>query len=89
MPNFAPVASAPGGGGKGTPAPVPDISTEVDTAIHSIPLRGTAEFTVKGQGYVVDVTDHRDVPAIKAVLKPIENALAIKIVVVVRSSKAA
>jgi hypothetical protein len=83
MPGFPPVAKNPTQR-TGSPAPVPDVFSEVNTAIHSIPLRGTAEVMAKGNGWVIDVTDHRDVPAIKAAIKPIEQGLALKIAIVVR-----
>lgn len=83
MPNFPPVATSPTQK-HGTPAPVPNVGEEITTAIDTVPKRGTAIAMAKGGGWVIDVTDHRDVPAIKAAIKPIEQALAIKIAIVVR-----
>lgn len=86
MPNFPPVASAPTQK-HGSPAPVPDVGEELNTALSMTQLRGTATAVAKGNGWVVDVTDHRDVPAVKAAIKPIEQALAIKVAVVVRAAE--
>ena len=82
LPNFKPVAQSPTNR-KGSPAPVPDIQSEVETAVKAVAMRGTYQVLVKHQGFVVDVTDHRDVPAVKAAIKPIEQALGVHIAVVV------
>jgi hypothetical protein len=84
MPNFSPVASSPAGGGKGSPAPVPDPATELDQAVHSVALRGTAEIVARGSGWVIDITDNADASRIRFAIKPIEQALGIKVAVVLR-----
>jgi hypothetical protein len=86
MPNFAPVATNPAQK-HGSPAPVPDVGEELNTALSMTQLRGTATATAKGNAWVIEVTDHRDVPAVKAAIKTIEQALAIKVAIVVKPAE--
>ena len=86
MPPFNPVATNPAQK-HGSPAPVPDVGEELNTAIHMTQLRGTATAVAKGNAWVIDVSDHRDVPAVKAAIKPIEQALAIKVAIVVKPAE--
>jgi flagellar motor protein MotB len=82
MPNFQPVAQSPAQGGKGSPAPVPDPSDELDQAVHSVALRGQAEVVARGSGWVIEITDNADASRIRFAIKPIEQALNIKVAIV-------
>ena len=79
MPGFPPIARAPGAPGQGTPAPVPDIQGDVEQAMASLQLRGQHQFSIEGKSYVVYVSDHRDVPMVKAALQQVEQQDGIKI----------
>lgn len=87
LPNFDPVAAAPNS--KPSPAPVPDVGMELNTTLSMLALRGKATALAKGNAWVVDVTDHRDVPAVKAAIKPIEATIGQRIIVVVKPDQAA
>jgi methionine salvage enolase-phosphatase E1 len=79
MPGFPPIARAPGSPGSGTPAPVPDIQGDVEGALASLQLRGEHRFSIEGKSYVVFVSDHRDVPMVKAALAQVEQQDGIKV----------
>lgn len=87
VPNFPPVARHPGSPGRGTPAPVPDISGAVRMALAGLNLRGSANLVVRNDALVVEVSDHRDVPAVKAAVKPLEQQLGISISVKVSTGR--
>lgn len=86
MPNFPPVAANPTQK-HGTPAPVPDTFTELNDAVHMVALKGTAEVVAKGSGWVVDITDNADASRVRFAIKPIEQALGIKVAVVHRPAE--
>lgn len=77
MPGFGPVASAPTSPGMGHPAPLPDFGKEIDSVLHHLQLQGTIvqSYPTK-QGVHVDVTDHRDVHAVKVALAPVAKEIA-------------
>jgi hypothetical protein len=78
MPGFPPIAGQPGG--KGSPAPTPDPATDIEQAMASLQLRGTAQPPVHdGKSWVVSVSDHRDVPMVKAALQAVEQQDGIKV----------
>ena len=79
MPDFKPIARAPGAPGQGTPGQVPDIQGDVEQAIAALQLRGEHRFSIEGKSYVVYVSDHRDVPMVKAALAPVEQSDGIKV----------
>ena len=70
-----------------TPAPVPDTFTEINDAVHMVALKGTAEVVARGNGWVVDISDNADASRVRFALKPIENALGIKVAVVHRPAE--
>lgn len=79
MPGFPPIATAPGQPGQGTPAPVPDIQGDVEGALSQLQLRGDHRFAVEGKQYIVYVSDHRDVPMVKAAVAQVEQQDGIKV----------
>lgn len=85
VPNFPPVAAAPGS--RGSPAPVPDVFGIISSALAAISLRGSADPVVRNNAIVVEVSDHRDVPAVKAALKPVEAQLGQSISVKVSTGR--
>lgn len=87
VPGFPPVAAHQAGRGMGSPAPVPDIAGSVRSALSALPLRGTAELVVRNQALVVEVSDHRDVPQVKAALKAVEQQLGQAIAVKVAAGR--
>jgi hypothetical protein len=81
MPNFAPIATPPTQPGLGTPAPTPDILATIRQVLATLSLRGTADVEISGRGYVVEVSDYRDVPAVKKEINPVAAQLGITITV--------
>ena len=47
-------------------------------------LRGTATVIARGSGWVIDITENADASRIRFAIKPIEQALGIKVAVVLR-----
>lgn len=87
IPGFPPVAAHQAGRGMGSPAPVPDIAGTVRTALSALALRGSADLVVRNNALVVEVSDHRDVPQVKAALKPVEQQLGQTIAVKVAAGR--
>jgi hypothetical protein len=85
MPNFAPVASAPGGP-RGSPAPVPDIESIVKDALTKAGLSDVAELAVRGKALVVEVTDATKARQVHEALHPVEEQIGVRIAVKVISA---
>ena len=85
LPNFAPIASAPGGP-KGSPAPVPDIEGMVQDALTKAGVADVASLAVRGKALVVEVTDAGKARQVHEALRPIEEQVGIRIAVKVISA---
>ena len=79
MPGFGPVDAAPTQPGLGSPAPVPDIAQTIRQVLATLSLRGTADLEISKRGYVVQVTEYRDIPAVKQALRPVAEQLGVSI----------
>lgn len=85
MPNFAPMASAPGGP-KGSPAPVPDIEGMVQDALSKAGVADVATLAVRGKALVVEVTDATKARQVHEALRPVEEQIGVRIAVKVISA---
>jgi hypothetical protein len=79
MPNFPPVAASPNGRGAGSPAPVPDVHGMITAAIQALPMRGTVQVIARNNGWIVELSDHRDAAQVNATIKPIAAQLGVPI----------
>ena len=79
MPGFGPVDAAPTQPGLGSPAPVPDIAQTIRQVLATLSLRGTADLEISKRGYVVQVTEYRDIPAVKQALRPVAEQFGVSI----------
>ena len=76
---FGPVDAAPSQPGMGSPAPVPDYTETIRQVLATLSLRGTADLEISQRGFVVLVSDYRDIPAVKQALRPVAQQLGISI----------
>jgi len=70
LPPFDPSQQQPGQSGMGSPAPVPDISTDIQQVLDSAQprLKGTATLSFDNQGPEVLASDQSDIPLLRQVL---------------------